>query len=42
MTLEKLEVELGISKETRWVLVEVEKRAGAIVERTGRALDEAR
>ena len=42
MALEKLEVEFCISKEPPWILVEVEKCPGAIVERTGRALDKAR
>jgi hypothetical protein len=42
MALEPLEVELRISKEPRRVLVEMEKRAGVIVERTRRALHKAR
>jgi hypothetical protein len=42
MALEKLEVEFRISIEARWILVEVEKRPGAIVERTGCALHKAR
>jgi len=42
MTLEELEVEFRVRKEAREVLVEVEKRAGAIVEGARRALDKVR
>ena len=42
MPLEELQVELRIRKEACGVLVEVEKRAGAIVEGARGTLDKAR
>jgi len=42
MPLELPEIELGISKQTRWIFMKVKKRAGAMVEATRLALNEPR